>query len=161
MKTIEVNIVLPETSTDAVSKGLRILTEAIQRCHPEKAIGGGLGGAYGYGAEWNSDVFEMHPYCWCGDDDNCRWCGDEDAPNFHHKPSGFKVWWYKWIGREQRTEGDCDWGAVVLECLWSLGMGREPEGGLGIDLGAIERMLGRFPGAEGVRRCLSDLQGSP
>lgn len=23
----------------------------------------------------------------------------KDAPNFWHKPSGLKIWWYKYIGR--------------------------------------------------------------
>ncbi len=25
------------------------------------------------------------------------------APNFWHKPTGFKVWWYKYIGRDMKT----------------------------------------------------------
>lgn len=36
--------------------------------------------------------------------DNCR----EDrtsAPNFHYKPTDYKVWWYKWIGRGEKTDG--------------------------------------------------------
>lgn len=29
----------------------------------------------------------------------------QKAPNFWHKPSGFKVWWYKYIGRDMETNG--------------------------------------------------------
>lgn len=42
------------------------------------------------------------------------------APNFWHKPSGFRVWWYKWIGRSMETDGACDWAAVQAECLASI-----------------------------------------
>lgn len=65
-----------------------------------------------YGTEFENEVFMMHPYCWCWRA-GCPWCAEDtndrimnqkntegkSAPNFHHKPSGFKVWWYKYIGR--------------------------------------------------------------
>lgn len=50
-----------------------------------------------YGADVDNSVFMMHPYCWCESED-CPWCED-DAPNFHYKPTGLKVKWYKYIGR--------------------------------------------------------------
>lgn len=48
------------------------------------------------------------------------------APNFWHKPSGFKVWWYKWIGRDMEynreiTEGE--WKAIFEDCVRSLSNG--------------------------------------
>jgi|SRR5579872_1638087 len=62
-----------------------------------------------------NDVFEMHPYCWGSEpehpDGSPEWRDDDDdpplscplcnetLPNFWHKPSGLKVWWYKYIGR--------------------------------------------------------------
>jgi len=53
-----------------------------------------------YGTLFENDIFRMHPYCWC-DRDECKWCREVDpSPNFEYKPTGFKVWWYKYIGRE-------------------------------------------------------------
>jgi hypothetical protein len=43
------------------------------------------------------------------------------VPNFWHKPSGFEVRWYKWIGRDMETnEIKIDIGTVFNECLASL-----------------------------------------
>lgn len=44
------------------------------------------------------------------------------APNFWHKPSDFKVWWYKYIGRSMETEGPMptDFEALLMECLESI-----------------------------------------
>lgn len=83
-------------------------------CYLAKTLGVsggyGLGGENGYGVDYENDVFMMHPYCWC-DQENCRWCGEERAPNFLYKPTGGKVWWYKWIGRGEEVRGkfDKDW----------------------------------------------------
>ena len=50
-----------------------------------------------YGVDYENDVFMMHPFCWCEQED-CPWC-NEDKPNFWYKPTDFKVSWYKYIGR--------------------------------------------------------------
>ena len=54
----------------------------------------------------------------------CRYCRGEfgHAPNFHHKASGFKVWWYKYCGRDMETEnpGGMIFGPILAECLASL-----------------------------------------
>jgi len=85
-----------------------------------------------YGMDYEDDIFMMHHFCWC-ERDECPWCAgctceDEGkewgncdfckgegifkekggepgrgAPNFWHKPTGFKVWWYKYIGRDMET----------------------------------------------------------
>lgn len=34
------------------------------------------------------------------------WQPRQSAPNFWYKPSGFKVWWYKYIGRDMETFGE-------------------------------------------------------
>ena len=41
------------------------------------------------------------------------------APNFWYKPTGLRVWWYKWIGRSMEIEGDpaTDPVAAVEECI--------------------------------------------
>jgi hypothetical protein len=56
-----------------------------------------------YGTLHDDDVWMMHPYCWC-EEDSCGWCSNE-KPNFLHKPSGFSVTWYKYIGRGMKVKG--------------------------------------------------------
>jgi len=58
----------------------------------------------------------------------CRYCTDgfsehrglpgRGAPNFLYKPTGFRVWWYKYIGRDMRTDGpETDLGKMLVACL--------------------------------------------
>ena len=208
---IELNVVLPERSDDALSDFLRELTRRIDEKYPELVGHGFLGGEHGYGAEFSNDVFEMRTYYWgdctCGyEEREWRWCEDnhhsqecyqserdrrftaakllprqweggldwphearrreegkileklceergfpypagcavhcdcghdaayqkwlsENAhehdcpivlPNFRHKPSGFEVVWYKWIGRDNETTGSVNLGAMARECFASL-----------------------------------------
>ena len=67
-----------------------------------------------YGINYEDDTFMMHQFCWCERED-CPWCNGEilpqmlrddteiqeceNAPNFLYKPTNFKLWWYKYIGR--------------------------------------------------------------
>ena len=39
-------------------------------------------------------------------------------PNFHHKPSGLKISWYKYIGRgmSANTERPDNWNEIMAEC---------------------------------------------
>ena len=154
---------------------LRRLTRELAE-RGEDISAGLLGGEYGYGAQFENNVFMMHPFCWCEADD-CPWCigcdcalryfhGDREvteeefwaaekrgyaepgarsevateclfcksggsaatmgggpgvrAPNFWHKPSGVKVWWYKYIGRGMEFDGSGDPLAVISECIASL-----------------------------------------
>lgn len=99
---------------DLVSAGLREIT------HRLGGSDAGLGGEYGYGTNYDSDVFMMHRYCWCEEED-CPWCTDLEgvsAPNFHHKASGFKVCWYKYIGRSMKIENpnNADFVKILAEC---------------------------------------------
>ena len=56
-----------------------------------------------YGENIDNDLFMMHRFCWC-EEEACPWCReDEPAPHFHYKPTDFKVWWYKYIGRDMKT----------------------------------------------------------
>lgn len=43
-----------------------------------------------------------------------------DAPNFWHKPSGLRVRWYKWIGRDMEPESAPDCASILRECVGSL-----------------------------------------
>jgi len=97
-------------------------------------VSGMLGGAYGYGFEYDSSEFMMKPYCWC-EEDGCPWCDYDldyqQAPNFHHKPSGFKVWWYKYIGRGMRIENpnNVDIVEVTVYCKFHLREVRDNDAG--------------------------------
>lgn len=137
---MKVTFVFPERSEDEVSEGLRTLTAALCE-HLDESGAGGLGGSYGYGANYENAVFSMHRYCWC-DGHDCPWCSYSDehgqyfqerfrafgaepgmtyagAPNFWHKPSGIKVWWYKWIGRDMEVSGE-GFAEALRECLASI-----------------------------------------
>jgi len=68
-------VIVPECSEDAVSDGLRRLTEAIHRSgKADGGAGGFLGGEFGYGANFENDTFMMHRYCWCEKEGECAWC---------------------------------------------------------------------------------------
>jgi len=45
------------------------------------------------------------------------------APNFWHKPSGLKIWYYKWIGRGMEVVNPLGvaWSDVLADCLNSIG----------------------------------------
>ena len=59
-----------------------------------------------YGCNIKNDSFSMHQYCWC-ESEACEYCREVDPePNFHHKKTGLKVWWYKYIGRSQKQNID-------------------------------------------------------
>lgn len=159
-------IVLPEVISTEVADGLCQLTEELHQLG-HMISGGVLGGTYGYGSDFENDVFMMHPFCWCERSD-CPWCvacscppeairyvlnGEETderswysagrgadrhletvsenqcancrdevepAPNFRHKASGSTVRWYKYIGRDMKTELVIPWEDVLRDCLTSL-----------------------------------------
>lgn len=161
----EVRIFYPVPDDGPISDGLRALTEAVHRSGLADGGEGGLfGGSFGYGANYENDVFLLHRYCWC-EDPQCPWCGgcycasndirglpesqsaapetlcdwcadvhrwadkgalrpDEEphygAPHFWHKPSGTRIWWYKYIGRSMSIQLAADWTDVLSECLSSL-----------------------------------------
>lgn len=196
-----VRIIVPAVDHDEVSESLRALTRLIHKAgHADGSAGGIFGGEWGYGADFENDVFMMHRYCWCERAD-CPWCAGcecpdtayhyfvdgrevryeewnrfyEDyvygpgktfhdwlerigrhtdreraendrkakeanarrstkhdavcrvcrgefghAPNFHHKPSGTTVRWYKYIGRGMETDIRAPWGQIIAECRASL-----------------------------------------
>lgn len=45
-----------------------------------------------------------------------------ELPNFHHKASGSRIKWYKWIGRDNEVEmpEGVDFRAIIAECIASL-----------------------------------------
>jgi len=54
----------------------------------------------------------------------CRFCRGEfgNAPNFLHKPSGSRINWYKYIGRDMESELNVPWETIMADCLYSIGV---------------------------------------
>lgn len=76
-----VTLVLPARTMDDLAAALETLTEHIVNKAPEREVSGFLGGRFGYGAEWSSPVFEMHP----DGDYDCD-CGQDDVALAHEPP---------------------------------------------------------------------------
>lgn len=103
-----------------------------------------------YGTKFENEVFMMHPFCWCEDENNCLWCRSCDdchninvyniywrekcetcdrvdkkpsAPNFWYKSKNLKIWWYKYIGRDYEFNKEFtndDLLMILKHCLESL-----------------------------------------
>lgn len=82
-----------------------------------------------YGVHYDNAVFEMHPYCWC-DEESCPMCarhvvenGQQTRTTFFHKPTGFRLHWYKYAMRSvdvnQQLEEE-QLAAIVADCIKSL-----------------------------------------
>lgn len=83
---IEPQIIIPVPQRTSIEDGLIALTKAIwDKHHKDEPYGYGFGGLYGYGANFENDIFLMHPYCWC-DKDDCPWCSGCKCPDsaFHY-----------------------------------------------------------------------------
>lgn len=97
--------------------------------HPIEAAMRLIGVAFGekgdwcakYGCEFENDVFAMRRFYWgdcvCDDDagegteaGHGAACGFS-KPNFLYKPTGFRLEWYKYIGRDMEAKGELpgDW----------------------------------------------------
>lgn len=100
---------LDATSLEGVvARDLVDVTRHLDRAG-HQAEAGALGGRFGYGVEYENDVFEMHPFCYC-DRRDCEVCEDQGSdveyrvdfprkPHFRVKGTAIEVRWYKWIGR--------------------------------------------------------------
>jgi hypothetical protein len=210
---VEVVVITPPVAESKIDQDLVNLTQYIWRKHHAgEPYGYGLGGEFGYGVEFDNQVFSMFPFYWgdctCGfdgieeydppHDDGCyqvelkareieagvhysqdsrlpydelralrdtiydaltekyglsrfgcavhctctrkrRWQEWFDAnklgpdghasdcllvvPNFLHKPSGLRIDWYKWIGRDTKTSrpvSPAEWRAIFDECVASV-----------------------------------------
>jgi hypothetical protein len=148
-KQKDLTIVVPKRATTNTENDLVTLT----KCLVTKGLGdgtgtnGALGGEYGYGVDFENDVFMMHHYCWCMKSD-CPWCLDcfckveeineeyetvqecdncknpkESLPNFWYKPTDVKIHWYKWIGRSMeynKKPQQKTWNKIFTHCVASL-----------------------------------------
>jgi hypothetical protein len=117
MKKI-LHVVVPQGASSSDEQSLVELTRQL-RLKTGESGGFGLGGQDGYGINYENDVFMMHPYCWCEQDD-CKWCS-KDEPNFIFKPTKCGIRWYKYIGRDQVQEGKlpADWLKQCINSIWS------------------------------------------
>lgn len=77
---MSVVIVVPERASNLIETDLVELTRSLVERGLAEHVGGGLGGMYGYGANFRNDVFMMHYYCWC-DEEDCPWCMGCDCPD--------------------------------------------------------------------------------
>jgi len=62
----------------------------------------------------DNDVFIIRPYCW---DETHE---DYDKPNFVHKPSGFKMSWYKYPLRDSYCNMNItpdEFREIMIECM--------------------------------------------
>jgi len=64
---------LPEITEDHISLGLTDLSKELSKRIPGNQVHGLLGGEFGYGQDYENDVFFMFPYYW----DECN-CGCEE-----------------------------------------------------------------------------------
>ncbi len=117
-----IEIIVPPRASTGIGLDLIALTEYLDAKVPDcDAKSFGLGGEYGYGSNYENDVFMIHRFCWC-DKMGCPWC-DGDAPNFLHKASGLSIKWYKWIGRSMEYSRKIDaaeWSKIFNECVKSI-----------------------------------------
>ena len=66
------------------------------------------------GANYENDTFIIRHYDWDGDD---------GRPNFEHKPSGFKLWWYKYPLRSPEVNINISheqFSCILYDCINSL-----------------------------------------
>ncbi len=102
MKKQIIKIITPKGATEPTELGLVELTKYL--CDKGKGESSfGLGGKYGYGIEYENDIFMMHPFCWCEQED-CDWCNGV-KPNFTYKQTNCEIRFYKYIGRDQQQKG--------------------------------------------------------
>ena len=107
----DVVVVLPPVDDGIISSGLYELSKALGTMSPEDQAHGFLGGEWGYGQDFSNDVFMMHPFCWCEQDD-CEWCAGCDCPDvaWHYFVDDEEVTYDEWAAFYQRQVGDPpDW----------------------------------------------------
>lgn len=152
MKKAKIEIILPPVASTAIDLDLVNLTEYLTKkvFKGEYQGGGLLGGEFGYGVDYENDVFMIHKYCWCDQEEKCLWCMMNDpkenknykkmkkelrkmfgkfwekwggAPTFFYKPTKVGVRWYKWIGRDMEWKEEPtpkEWRKIYAHCVKSI-----------------------------------------
>ena len=75
-----------------------------------------------YGIHFENEIFEMHPYCWC-EQDNCLQCGTGEQVNFWYKPDNLKIRWYKYSLRDSYSNKKFNlkyFNDIIEKCINSL-----------------------------------------
>lgn len=75
--------------------------------------------------EWEKISDEVNTHRTQSQDKVCDYCQEKigHAPNFHHKKSGLKINWYKYIGRSMefnRVPTLTEWEKIKEECIASI-----------------------------------------
>lgn len=82
-----------------------------------------------YGVRYENDTFAVRPYYWgacdCGvyEEEDCKETCSLRLPNFHHKPSGYKLDWYKYPLRDSYANKDLslkEFTAIIDDCIASV-----------------------------------------
>jgi hypothetical protein len=69
-----------------------------------------------YGADYENEVFMMHSYCWCENDD-CPWCTGCDCPAtaFHYYVDDLEVSFDEWMAFYKQEVGTIDFATATEE----------------------------------------------
>jgi hypothetical protein len=112
----KIEVMIPKGATTKIENGLVELTKFLSK-KLKIETGYGLGGKFGYGVDFENDVFMMHEFCWCEQPD-CGWCKGV-LSNFLFKPTNCKIFWYKYIGRSQEQRGKLpnDWLKICKKSI--------------------------------------------
>ena len=75
-----------------------------------------------YDKKWNEKIAERNKRYDVEHTPMCDYCKGlvGNAPNFWHKKSNFKVWWYKWIGRDSKYSRELtlkEWTDIFNDCI--------------------------------------------
>lgn len=106
METVE--IIIPKVANEAelLDFCLVNLTRAIDQIDGERVAHGVLGGEHGYGAEFENEVFEMHPQYWgdctCGYAEKERaWCDSHKHTELCYQAE-YRAIPYNWLKQQKQ-----------------------------------------------------------
>ena len=126
-------LAIPEYDADSLTDDLTRLSVHLASQNPDAQHHGVLGGRYGYGQHFSNAIFEMRPYYWgdcdCGYEESGQpegFCHSADCSyhllNFRHISTGIEVRWYKYIGRNMKSNQPVSprrFRAIIDECIAS------------------------------------------
>jgi len=81
------------------------LTREICKAGLAEEVGGFLGGKYGYGADFENEVFMMKSFCWCGEED-CPWCATCEC-EYEYYIDDRVVDFDEWVSFFEEQLGEC------------------------------------------------------
>ena len=123
----DITLILPKRASNRIELDLIDLTKILVTNGLAENFGGILGGEFGYGTDFENSTFFMAHDCqgFCRDKNGkptCKAC--KRGCNFEHKASGYKIRWYKWIGRSMeyvpKKPSSSEWKVIFKDCLISI-----------------------------------------